>query len=118
MECIHRRGFAGAETGLRHLQVLGALHAIHSLCVFFHLLSPRLNVATGALSGTTSIILLNSMNLAVACRYLHACCLMVPSMFANVAALLSIMGQQFNRRLSAPARRKLFMAVYAWPRSP
>ncbi|BDA40538.1 hypothetical protein COCOBI_01-1910 [Coccomyxa sp. Obi] len=54
--------------------VLGALHAIHSLCVFFHLLSPRLHVATGALSGTTSIILLNSMNLAVACSTYYSFC--------------------------------------------
>ncbi len=56
------------------LQVLGALHAIHSLCIFFHVLRPRLQVATGALSGTTSIILLNAMNLAVACRCALAAC--------------------------------------------
>lgn len=49
-------------------QVLGALHGLHSLCVFFNVLRPRLYVAAGGLTGAWSVILLNAMNLAVACR--------------------------------------------------
>ena len=49
-------------------QVLGALHGLHSLCVFFNVLRPRLYVAAGGLTAAWSVILLNAMNLAVACR--------------------------------------------------
>ncbi len=48
--------------------MLGALHGLHSLCVFFNVLRPRLYVAAGGLTAAWSVILLNAMNLAVACR--------------------------------------------------
>lgn len=49
-------------------QVLATLHALHWLCVSLRVLRPRLHVDGGGLASATSIILLNSMNLAVACR--------------------------------------------------
>lgn len=48
------------------LQILGALHAIHAVAVFFKLMSPAL-YSTGRRSMYT-LVILNSLNLAVACR--------------------------------------------------
>lgn len=50
------------------LQVLSILHAVHCLLVFFNILAPRLLVTNGGLAGSLSLIMLNSMTLAVACR--------------------------------------------------
>lgn len=49
-------------------QVLSILHAVHSLLVFFNLLAPRLLVTNSGFLGSLSLIMLNSMTLAVACR--------------------------------------------------
>ena len=53
------------------MQVLSILHAVHSLLVFFNILAPRLLVTNAGLVGSLSLIMLNSMNLAVACRHVH-----------------------------------------------
>ena len=47
---------------------MSILHAVHSLLVFFNVLAPRLLVTNAGLVGSLSLIMLNSMNLAVACR--------------------------------------------------
>ena len=59
------------------LQILGALHAIHAVAVFFKLMSPALySPGAGRRGrGMYTLVILNSLNLAVACRYacsLHA----------------------------------------------
>ena len=56
------------------LQILGALHAIHAVAVFFKLMSPALySPGAGRRGrGMYTLVILNSLNLAVACRY--ACC--------------------------------------------
>lgn len=56
------------------LQILGALHAIHAVAVFFKMMSPALySPGAGRRGrGMYTLVILNSLNLAVACRY--ACC--------------------------------------------
>ena len=49
-------------------QVLAALHGVHALLVALNVLAPRLHVAGGGIVQAWSIIALNAMNLAVACR--------------------------------------------------
>ena len=53
------------------LQILGALHAIHAVAVFFKLMSPALySPGAGRRGrGMYTLVILNSLNLAVACRY-------------------------------------------------
>ena len=61
------------------LQILGALHAIHAVAVFFKLMSPALYSPGADRKGMYTLVILNSLNLAVACRYvclsLHVICL-------------------------------------------
>ena len=50
------------------VQALGSLHALHALAVLCKALSPSLYNPVAGRSGMTSIVLLNSFNLAIACR--------------------------------------------------
>lgn len=61
------------------VQVLGLLHAVHSAAVMCQLLSPALYNPIAGKHGMTSICLLNSFNLAIACR----CAVDVPCMHAS-----------------------------------
>lgn len=51
------------------LQILGALHAVHAVAVFFKLMSPALYSPGAGRRGMYTLVILNSLNLAVACRY-------------------------------------------------
>jgi hypothetical protein len=79
--------------------VLGALHGAHALLVALNLLAPRLRVASGGLAQAWSIILLNAMNLAVACRraaslpcFLALSCLMWTPQGLSVPIALDTLG--------------------------
>lgn len=50
------------------LQILGVMHGIHAVAVFFGLVSPLLYDASRTARKAHTIIFLNSLNLAVACR--------------------------------------------------
>ena len=50
------------------LQILGALHAIHAVAVFFKLMSPALYSPGVGRRNMYTLVILNSLNLAVACR--------------------------------------------------
>lgn len=54
------------EMAMQCVQILGALHAIHAVAVFFKLMSPALY--STARRSMYTLIILNSLNLAVACR--------------------------------------------------
>ena len=58
--------------------MLAALHGVHALLVALNVLAPRLHVAGGGLAQAWSIIALNAMNVAIACRcrQCQRCCLL------------------------------------------
>lgn len=61
-------------TFLMSMVVLGLLHAVHSAAVMCQLLSPALYNPIAGKHGMTSICLLNSFNLAIACSTYYGFC--------------------------------------------
>ena len=62
---------ACSQLSLTHahcLQILGALHAIHAVAVFFKVMSPALYSPGVSRTPMYTLVILNSLNLAVACR--------------------------------------------------
>ena len=51
------------------MQVLGVVHAVHAIAVFFKLMAPSLYHPSYRAHEMWSIVALNSFNLAMACRY-------------------------------------------------
>ncbi len=50
------------------MQVLSVVHAIHAVAVFFKLMAPSLYHPSYKVNEMLSIVVLNSFNLAMACR--------------------------------------------------
>ncbi len=50
------------------MQVLSVVHAIHAVAVFFKLMAPSLYHPSYKVNEMWSIVVLNSFNLAMACR--------------------------------------------------
>ncbi|KAL3147784.1 hypothetical protein ABBQ32_002515 [Trebouxia sp. C0010 RCD-2024] len=59
---------------LLSLLILGALHAIHAVAVFFKLMSPALYSPGAGRKGMYTLVILNSLNLAVACSTYYSFC--------------------------------------------
>ena len=68
-----------------YLQILGALHTIHAVAVFFKFMSPALY--SPGVGRKYTLVILNSLNLAVACRSANA--LLLPATTARAAAPIS-----------------------------